>query len=86
MGHFKAKPPKTGFNRPTATGSSGIDRVWKTVPIRDLVEGDIIAGMGIVKYVAPTCRADEYYLEAGEVVDEIFDAEEQVFAFVRKES
>ena len=85
MGKFKSKAARTGFNRPQATGSSEINREWKTVTIKQLAEGDIIAGKGIVKTIFQTCRDDEYYLEAGEVTDQVFSSEEQVYAFVKKE-
>lgn len=82
MGQFKAKAPRTGFTRPS-TDATKVDRHWKTVKIKDLEVNDIVAGMGIVKLVFQTCGA-EYYLEAGDSVDQEFDPDTEVLAFVKK--
>lgn len=84
MGNFKARKARTGFNRPSANVGS-VNREWRTVPISDLAIGDIVAGKGIVKLVFQTCNADEYFLEAGETVEDCFDGSELVYAFVKKE-
>lgn len=86
MGNFKSKKPRTGFNRPQASGGP-VDRCWKEVYPGDLVKDDILAGMGLVVYVTPheDCR-DQIMVEAGspESKDYFLPKDVKVKAFVRK--
>lgn len=84
MGNFKTKKPNTGFTRPVANGSQNINREWKTIPAKDVQEGDIIAGMGIVKMTFEACDSTQY-IEAGETTEIFLDLDTEVFAFVKKE-
>ena len=84
MGKFKSKKAAPTYNRPTATGGA-VTRAWKTVAIKDLQVGDIVAGLGIINLIQPTC-CDDYYVEAGESHQDSHAASEQVYAFVKKEN
>lgn len=83
MGHLKSKKTKTRtYNRPSAVGGE-VDRVWKNIPAKYLQEGDIVANIGQVRLVMPTCD-NEYYVESGISNETFFQADEQVYAFVKK--
>jgi hypothetical protein len=47
MGNFKSKKPRTGFNRPLATGGQ-VDRSWQDVYPEHITVDDILAGIGII--------------------------------------
>jgi hypothetical protein len=83
MGRFINKPPRTGFSRP-ATNLEKVERHWKDVPVQELDLGDIVAGMGIVKTISPTCN-NTIYVEAGEGNTGFFEYDMTFLAFVKKE-
>lgn len=83
MGKLKNKKARTGFTLPS-TDITKVDREWRHVAVQDLQVGDIVADMGIVKTIEPTCR-DTVYLEAGESVDGTIPLDTELFAFVKKE-
>ena len=83
MGKFKSRPAKTGFSRPTADVTKH-NRHWVYVPAKDLQEKDIVANVGLIKLVSPTCD-NQVYIQAGDGDKEyFFDLATEVFAFVEK--
>lgn len=83
MAGFRNKKPKLGFDRPKAVGGQEVLRAWSTVKMSEIQVGDIIAGMGLVRTVQPTCR-DEIYVEAGENTELFLPPDDEVLAFVKK--
>ena len=89
MPGFKNKKPKTGFSRPQASAGIVVDREWRDVYPQDVVEGDIIAGFGVVRWTTghADCR-NQVYLEAGfpDAKEYFLDNNILVKAFVRKDN
>ncbi len=87
MGKFKNKAAKTGFNRPTSTASTNVDREWRDVYAKDLTEGDIIAGKGLITEAIRNVRPF-VIIEAGHPESKQYKLYELdiVKAFVRKDS
>ncbi len=84
MGRLVNKAPRTGFNRPSISTGTPVVREWKTVPVKTLVEGDIISGFGLVNFIIETCNWDEFYIEAGVSNKLVLDGNSEILAFVRK--
>jgi hypothetical protein len=87
MGQFKSKAPRTGFNRPTSTASEPVDREWRDVYAKDLVEGDIVAGKGLITEAIRNIRPF-VLIEAGHpnaLQYKLYELD-IVKAFVRKDS
>jgi hypothetical protein len=85
---FKNKKVKPDLSRPSVDlDRTGITREWRDVEVQDLLEGDIVAGMGVVVWLQPTCDG-EMVIEAGlpETVTYYITSPAKVLAFVKKES
>lgn len=85
---FKNKSVKPDLSRPSVDlDRTGITREWRHTPVQDLVEGDIVSGMGQIVAVQPTCRETEIVLEVGVPDSKIVFVNygDVFFAFVKKE-
>ncbi len=84
MSRFKNKSsiPKP-FSRPSIEAGTQVGRCWKEIEVKDLKPGDIVAGMGLVREILPTC-GDDMLIDAGEHVDNFLPSHQLVLAFVRK--
>jgi hypothetical protein len=62
---FRNKTVKPDLSRPKVDlDRTGVTREWRDVEVQDLVQGDTVAGMGVVVSTTPTCRG-EIVLEVG---------------------
>jgi hypothetical protein len=92
MSGFKSRPAKgtaRKHNRPLANlDLTGITREWRKVKVQDLVEDDIVAGMGLVQAVTFMFDTNEVMLTVGypNPKAEFVTADELLFAFVAKEN
>lgn len=88
MGRLKNKKSIPTFSKPRIEAGFQVAREWKTVSARDLREGDIIAGAGLV--VAHSMVYDPYQVvvRAGVPTSKmwIYKPNDKVYAFVRKDN
>jgi hypothetical protein len=60
-------------------------REWKHTTISRVQMDDTIAGMGKVNLIYEACDGT-FFVEAGEDTEDFFDADTEVFAFIKKEN
>jgi hypothetical protein len=83
VGEFKARKPRVDLSRPVVDLGSNGAREWRTVKMKELQIGDVVAGMGRVEMALEACDYT-IYIEAGESTEDFFDPDIEVFAFVPK--
>jgi hypothetical protein len=88
MGRLKSKKSVPAFNKPRIEVGGSINREWRQTSAIDLVEGDTIAGAGLV--VKATVAYDPYkvVVHAGYPESKmwVYNAWDEVLAFVRKDN